>query len=121
MNEFIIVLGEENPILPGRIWTEYNVEVLEEKMICIAKKNPTTRVEIFYSSFKNAEFGIGNGNLWLQCELEEGKLNFCSPRKNWKSEEAKKLIELIDAICPIKDMKAYKKYTGGFWFLSMFK
>ena len=59
---FELVLGKESPIRPGSAWTQYSVEVLPNKMVCVAKKGATAKVEIYYSSFKSAEFGIGNGN-----------------------------------------------------------
>lgn len=121
MDNFKLILGKENAYLPGGLWTEYEVEITEDKMICFCKKNASEKYEIYFSEFKQAEFGIGNGNLWLQCNLSNGALSFCSPRKNWKSEEAQKLINAINAVCPISDMKAYKQYTGPFFFLHIFK
>ena len=100
---------------------EYEVEVLTDKMVCTPKKEATNSYEINFSEFEGAEFGIGSGNLWLQCKLKRGGLVFCSPRKSWKSEGATKLIEAIDKSCTIKDMKAYKQYTGPFFFIHMFK
>lgn len=120
MNKFILVLGNSN-FLPGNMWTQYDVELLDNKMVCINHKDPSKVYEIFYDSFKEAEFGIGNGNLWLQCKLKEGDLNFCSPRKCWKSEEGKFLIDKINQFVEIKDMKEYRQYTGKFFFLAMFK
>lgn len=121
MNKFTLVLGQESPYLPGKSWTEYEVEVLQDKMVCVQKKDSSINCEINYSEFKETEFGIGNGNLWLQCKLEKGSLVFCSPRKSWKSEEGKKLINAINEVCPIKDMKCYRQYTGPFFFIHMFK
>ncbi len=121
MEKFTLILGQENNYLPGKIWTEYEVEVLEDKMICTCKKDTSINVIINYAEFKQTEFGIGNGNLWLQCELENGSLTFCSPRKSWKSEAGNKLVELINSVCPIKDIKAYKQYTGPLFFIHMFK
>lgn len=121
MDKFILVLGEENPYLPSGKWTEYEVEVSDYKMICTPKKDATKSYEINYSEFVTAEFGIGSGNLWLQCKMEKGNLMFCSPRKSWKSEAATKLIDAISGVCTIKDMKAYKQYTGPFFFIYMFK
>lgn len=121
MGKFTLILGQENNYLPGKMWTEYEVEVLDDKIICINKKDNSINVKISYSEFKVAEFGIGNGNLWLQCELENGSLSFCSPRKSWKSEIGKKLVELINNVCPIKDIKEYKQYTGPLFFIYMFK
>lgn len=121
MDKFVLILGEANSYLPGDKWTEYEVEVSNDKMICTLKKNANQRYEINFSEFKQAEFGIGSGNLWLQCKLQKGSFVFCSPRKSWKSEQAAKLIDAINNICPIKDMKAYKQYTGPFFFIHMFK
>lgn len=121
MEKFILVLGDNNPILPGKMWTTYEVDVHDDRMICTAKKDPNVVVEILFSSFKEAEFGIGSGNLWLQCKLEKGNLTFCSPRKSWKSEAGKKLISGIEEVCSVNDMKAYKQYTGKLAFLYMFK
>ena len=121
MNKFILILGENSPYLPGKKWTEYGVEVSDGKLICTPKKEAAQSYEISISEFKAAEFGIGSGNLWLQCKLSRGYLVFCSPRKSWKSEEGAKLIEAINNACPIKDMKAYKQYTGPFFFIHMFK
>ncbi len=121
MKEFVLVLGNENEILPGKLWTEYSVDVQEDKMVCVQKKNPASVIEISYSSFNSAEFGIGSGNLWLQCVIDGKRLNFCSPKKSWKSDAAKLLIEKINEVTEIKDMKEYKAYTGPFSFFAMFK
>lgn len=95
MEKFLMVLGEENTILTGKLWTQYEVTILDNKIVCTSKKDPKVVADILYSDFKKAEFGIGSGNLWLQCELSTGILNFCSPRKYWKSEAGKKLIERL--------------------------
>lgn len=121
MKDFLIVLGKENNILPGKMWTQYSVEILDDKIVCTSKKESNIVVDILLSEFKTAEFGLGSGNLWLQCELDKGELVFCSPRKCWKSESGKKLIEKINNVTEIKNMKEYKQYTGPFFFLAMFK
>lgn len=121
MQKFTLILGQENNYLPGKMWTEYEAEILDDKMICTNKKDVSINVTINYSEFKEAEFGIGSGNLWLQCELENGPLTFCSPRKSWKSETGKKLVEKINNVCLIKDINSYKKYTGPLFFIYMFK
>ena len=121
MNKFVLILGEPSPYLSGGKWTEYEVELSDDKMICTPKKEAEKSYEISLSEFQAAEFGIGSGNLWLQCKLARGYLVFCSPRKSWKSEEAAKLIDAINKVCPIKDMKAYKQYTGPFFFIHIFK
>ncbi|MCH5159957.1 MAG: hypothetical protein J1F66_03815 [Clostridiales bacterium] len=121
MSKFSLILGEANSYLPGSKWTEYEVEVSSDKLICTAKKDSASVYEINLSEFKAAEFGIGSGNLWLQCTLEKGYFVFCSPRKSWKSAEGARLIEAINNVCPIKDMKSYKQYTGPLFFIYMFK
>ena len=121
MNNFLLVLGNENPYLPGKTWTQYNVEVLDDKMICQAKKDPSKKVEISYEELVSAEFGIGSGNLWLQCKMKDGRLNFCSPRKSWKSEAGKKLVDKVESFVPVLDKDDYQKYTGKLFFLHMFK
>ena len=55
------------------------------------------------------------------CQIGNKNLVFCSPKKSWKSDEGKKLIEIINKVTPIADMKEYKHYTGGLFFLYMFK
>ena len=120
MDKFTLVLGQASSYLPGNTWTEYEVEVLQDKMICTCKKDNSTVVEISYSEFKEAEFGIGSGNLWLQCVLENGDLYFCSPRKSWKSKAAEKLINEINSACGIHGMKTYKRFTGPFGVFSTF-
>lgn len=121
MDKFVLVLGEESPILPGHLWTQYDVDVLEDKMVCMNCKDNSIVVEIPYSSFVSAELGIGSGNLWMMCQLKDGYINFCSPRKSWKSEAGKKLIEKINSVVEIKDIKYYDKYTGKLFFLYLFK
>ena len=121
MEKFNLILGEESSYLPGKMWTQYEVEVLDDKIVCTNKKDSSIQITIAYSEFKQAEFGIGNGNLWLQCELENGSLTFCSPRKSWKSEAGTCLVEKLNNTCGILDMRAYKQYTGPFFFIHMFK
>ncbi len=120
MDKFCLVLGESE-ILPGAMWAEYVVDVGETEMVCTAKKDADIVARIAYADFEKAEFGIGNGNLWLQCVVGGKILTFCSPRKCWKSEQAKLLISKINEQTEIRDMKAYKSYTGPFFFLAMFK
>ena len=116
MDKFTLVLGENNNVLPGKLWTEYSVE-----MICTAKKDENTLVKIPFDSFTKVKFGIGSGNLWLQCKVGNDSLVFCSPRKCWKSEQGKLLIERINSVVEVEDMKSYNSYTGPFFFFYMFK
>ena len=56
MEKFCLVLGQENNYLPGKNWTEYEVEVQNEQMICTNKKDSSIVVTIGYNEFKKAEF-----------------------------------------------------------------
>lgn len=121
MENFVLVLGENSPVLPGHTWTQYDVKVEDEELICVNHKDSSVVIKIPYTDFEKAEFGIGSGNLWLQCKLKGGSLIFCSPRKCWKSEAGKKLIEKINNVTEIIDKKNYDRYTGKFFFFWMFK
>ena len=39
MEKFTLVLGEENKILSGGLWSQYEVDVLDDKMVCTKKKD----------------------------------------------------------------------------------
>jgi hypothetical protein len=39
MEKFILILGEESSYLPGKMWTQYEVEVLDDTMVCTNKKD----------------------------------------------------------------------------------
>ena len=121
MDKFLLMVGDENSYLPGKTWSKYDVEILDDKMVCQSKKDSSVKVEIPYTDFVTAEFGIGSGNLWLQCRLKRDQLVFCSPRKSWKSDAGKKLIEKIDSATKISAMKEYNHYTGKLFFFYMFK
>lgn len=48
MPEFTLVLGQPNNYLPGNLWTQYMVTVLEDRMKCVNKKTHE-EFEISYS------------------------------------------------------------------------
>mgnify|MGYP006960471335 FL=1 len=79
------------------------------------------RKEIPFSSFQRAEFGIGNGLLWLQCVVDGHPLVFCTMRKKWKSEPAKRILEKIGEQTEILGMKDYLGYTGKKFLFYMWK
>lgn len=118
---FDMVVGHGGDVLPqARGYTGYIAEITDESVICTNDKLKVKK-EIPFSSFKSAEFGIGNGNLWLQCVVGESPFVFCSTRKNWKSEAGKLLMKKIAEHTEIKDMKAYDQFTGKLFFIYMFK
>ena len=117
---FEMVLGNGGGVLPGKLWHAYGVVVADNEMICYTVTEDQ-EFHIPYQSFQKAEFGIGNGNLWLQCVIDGKELVFCSPRKQWKSSVGKRLIEKISAVIPVESMKEYNAFTGKLFFLHMFK
>lgn len=118
-----LVLGEGGNILPCPSgFTGYMAEITDDALICMNDKLLEAGSKtIPFSSFTQAEFGIGSGNLWLQCVVDGSPFVFCSPRKSWKSPAAKLLLEKIAAHTEILDQKEYDHYTGKLFFIYMFK
>ncbi len=102
-------------------FTGYTVEITDSALVFYNDKQNIHGKAFPFSDFQRAEFGIGGGNLWLQCVVANEILVFCVPRKVWKGDTAKKLIEKIDAVTPILDKKEFDRYTGKLFFLYMFK
>lgn len=119
---FDLVLAEGGDILPTvTAFTGYVAEIGEDSLVCTNEKLGVVKKEIPFSNFSKAEFGIGSGNLWLQCIVDGRPFIFCSPRKCWKSPAAKLLLEKIGEKTEIEGMKEYDKYTGKLFLLYMFK
>ena len=118
---FSLVVGNGGNILPcPSAYTGYVAVITEKSLIC---KNDKLNVckEIPFSAFKRAEFGIGSGNLWLQCVVNDSELVFCSPRKSWKSPSGKLLMDKISEYTELLDIKEYERYTGKLFWIYMFK
>ena len=103
-------------------------DLTQTQLVEILKMHKTTytnyeqgKREIPFSSFQRAEFGIGSGQLWLQCIVDGNEFIFCSPRKSWKSPAAKLLLQKIGEQTEILSMKEYDQYTGKLFFIYMFK
>ena len=119
---FDMVLGESGSILPkARGFTGYIVEIKDNCLSCTNDKFNVFNKEIPFTSFQRAEFGIGSGQLWLQCVVDGESFVFCSTRKSWKSPAAKLLLEKIGEKTEILSMKEYDQYTGKLFFIYMFK
>jgi hypothetical protein len=116
-NVFELILGESNNVLPGKTWQSYFVVPGEESMLCYNAGDDSVVIDLPYSSFEKAEFGIGSGNLWLQCLVSGEFLPFCSTKKNWTSAAAKKILEKLDTLISEEDKKLFAKATGKFSFL----
>ena len=119
---FDMVLGESGSILPkARGFTGYIAQIKDDCLSCTNDKFNVFNKEIPFSSFQRAEFGIGSGQLWLQCIVDGKEFIFCSTRKGWKSSAAKLLLEKIGEKTTILSTKEYDQYTGKLFFIYMFK
>ncbi|MBQ9779368.1 MAG: hypothetical protein IJW00_00305 [Clostridia bacterium] len=118
---FTLVMGDGGSILPCPMgFTSYMGEITDTSLICRHDKLNVTK-EIPFSSFQRAEFGIGSGNLWLQCVVDGSSFVFCTPRKGWKAPAAKLLMEKIEEHTEILSKKEYDRFTGKWFLLCMFK
>jgi len=117
-----IVLGESGNILPKATgFTGYFAEIKEDRLVCTNDKFGVFGKEIPFSSFRRAEFGIGSGNLWLQCVVDGQPFIFCLTRKRWKSPAAKLLLQKIGEHTEILSMEAYDKIMGKFFWYYLIK
>lgn len=117
---FDMVVGEGGGILPARGYTGYFAEITDTSIICTNDKLEVKK-EIPFSSFKAAEFGIGSGMLWLQCNIDGNFFAFTTTRKNWKTPSAKLLMDKIAEQTEILGRKDYDHYTGKLFFIYMWK
>ena len=117
-----LVFGETGGILPRqKIGMQgYFVEVTDEALVFMNDKLGVKK-EIPFDCFEYAEFGIGSGNLWLQCKVSGKPFVFCTTRKKWKSPAAKLLLEKIGEKTEILDMKEYNGFTGKLFLFYIFK
>ena len=119
---FEMVLARGAGILPTvTAFTGYMTEIEDDRIVCTNDKLNVFKRDIPFSSFQRAEFGIGSGQLWLQCIVDGKEFIFCSPRKSWKSPAAKLLLQKIGEQTEILSMKEYDQYTGKLFFIYMFK
>ena len=118
---FDMVVGEGGNLLPTKTaFQGYFAEITENSIICSSDKLGVKQ-EIPFAWFENAEFGIGNGQLWLQCVVSGSQFVFTTRRKNWKGEGAKLLLAKIAEHTEIKGIKEYKGYTGKMFIFYLFK
>ena len=119
---FDMVLARGADILPTvTAFTGYITEIKDNCIVCTNDKLNVFNKEIPFSSFQRAEFGIGSGQLWLQCVVDGKEFIFCSPRKSWKSPAAKLLLEKIGEHTEILGMDDYNKIMGKFFWYYMIK
>ena len=118
---FNMIVGNGGGILPQKIGMQgYIAEITDTSVICSNDKLKV-RKEIPFSSFTSAEFGIGSGQLWLQCIVDGSPFVFCSPRRDWKDVSGKLLLEKIGEHTEIQGWKEYNGYTGKLFLIYFFK
>ena len=116
-----LVIGQGGSILPMAMgMTGYMTQLTDSSLIFTNDKLQVKK-EVPYTCFKRAEFGIGNGLLWLQCVVDDSPFVFCLTRKKWKSPQGKEILEKIGQQTEIADMKLYDGYTGKKFILYMWK
>ena len=114
------VSGDEGVLAERGGFTGYFAEITDTSIICTNEKLGIKK-EIPFADFKKAEFGIGNGLLWLQCIVNDTFFAFTTLRKGWKAPSGKLMIEKIGEHIEIADMKEYERYTGKLFFIYMWK
>ncbi len=117
-----ITLGDGGKYLPTPSFgfVGYFAQITETCLACSDGKQ-TMSVEIPFAAFSRAEFGIGNGNLWLQCIVDGVPFVFSATRGAWKGAAGKLLLQRIEAVTPLIDKKLYDGYTGKLYLWYMFK
>lgn len=90
-------------------------------MDCNNDRFGVSHKKIPFSAFKIAEFGIGSGQLWLQCIVDGVPFVFCMMRKEWKSPAVKLLLEKIGKHTEILGMDDYNKIMGKFFFFYLIR
>ena len=119
---FNMVLAQGGGILPTvTSFTGYHAQIKDDCLVCTNEKLKVFYKEIPFSAFQRAEFGIGSGNLWLQCIVDGKPFVFCATRKSWKAPSAKLLLEKIGEKTEILSKKEYDQFTGKLFFIYMFK
>lgn len=113
-----VVVGQGGGLLPQKTGFQgYFAEVTDTALV-FCNDVLGVKLAVPFTSFRSAEFGIGSGQLWLQCNIGGKSVAFCLRRCHWKSALA---LEMLDKIASstgeILDWKAYRKYTGPLFLL----
>ena len=112
------IVGGPNPVVKGGLWATYHVHVGEDFMVWYRVKskglfNKTYNIDeeviIKYTDFESAEFGKGNGNTWLQCNLTKGFIAFTNTPAAWKVDASQKMVAKINEVTPIGDIEIFNK------------
>ena len=112
-NVFNAIFGVSGSFFPSsRNFSSFIAEIKDDCLEFTSDYFGVYHKQIPFSAFQKAEFGIGSGQLWLQCIVDGEEFIFCMPRRQWKAPVGKLLMEKISPYAEILDMDAYKKATG---------
>ncbi len=113
-----LIVGAGGGLLPQKTGFQgYFAEVTDTALV-FCNDVLGVKLEVPFATFRRAEFGIGSGQLWLQCDIGGKRVAFCLRRCHWKSALAHEMLDKIaEKTGEILDWKAYQKYTGKLWLL----
>ncbi len=119
-----LCIGDGGSILPQKMGMQgYLAIVHDTHLTFVNDKLGVDGIDVYFADFNSAEFGIGSGNLWLQCQVGNSSLVFCTTRGNWKSAKMQKLIDTLEAQLgtSLREDKDYKHFVGNLFWLYMLK
>lgn len=114
---FILIMGNPSPVLPGGLWHSYYCQVHQDHIDCYKVKSKgffkkTYSIESSHTlslkAVESAEFGSGNGNLWLTLSLKQGELVFTSGG-DWTSPAGQRFVQNLSQFVSIVDLGLYTK------------
>lgn len=108
---FVLLVGQENDILPGPEYYNYYVLVKNNEMVCYDHQT-FDEYHISFASFQQAEFGFAEGNLWIISQVNSTFFAFGASRKMWKSNIGKRLVDRLGYYIGIDNEKAFNKFVG---------
>lgn len=114
------IIGNGGEILPQKVGMQgYFGELTETGILFSNDVLHVDKKEVLFSSFTRAEFGLGSGQLWLQCTVDCSDFVFCLSRSKYKSAAGQYLLDKLEAQLgeSLRDDADYKKYMGPFFWL----
>ena len=112
----LTVANESTAVPTPKMLTEYfgvlndeYIELFVVKSKGLFKKEYSLEIKTYkirFKDFKTAEFGRGNGILWLQTKVLDQELIFTS---NWNLEGSKNFIKKLEEKVTIVDIKLLKR------------
>ncbi|MBW4258501.1 hypothetical protein KTG15_12525 [Methanobacterium sp. YSL] len=114
---FILILGNPTPVLAGGLWSAYYCQVHLDHIDCYKVKSTgffkktytlESNHQLHFKDVQKAEFGSGNGNLWLTLNLKQGDIVFTSGG-DWTSSAGQQFVQNLSQFVSIEDLGLYTK------------